>query len=213
MSYANRHDAGKQLAKALRRIKHEDPVILALPRGGVVLGAEVAKEFKSPLGLVLAKKISHPFYPEYAIGAIAEGEKAIYNETEVTSIDESWLAQAESSARELIKRRYDMYYDNGFTPPQVNGKTIIIVDDGIATGLTMEASVRAMRAQRAKRIIVAVPIAANDSASKLEELADEVIILENPKHFQGSVGSHYQEFEQVDDKEVISLLREANHNV
>lgn len=213
MSYINREDAGKRLAQVLRHFKGKDTVVLALPRGGIVLGAEVAKELKAPLGLVLVRKIGHPSYSEYAIGAVAEGEKPVYNENEVATIDEEWLKEAEASARELIEHRHELYYGEDLTPPETEGKVVLLVDDGIATGLTMEAAVRAMQNKHAKRVIVAVPVAPRDSIDTLEAIADEVVVLDNPDSFLGAVGSHYMEFEQVDDEEVRTLLREVRDEI
>ncbi len=187
--------------------------MLALPRGGIVLAAEVARELDVPLGLIQVKKISHPFNPEYAIGAIAEGEQPIYNEDEITDIDSSWLKENENAAHSLIKKRRQLYYGNSIKPPEVSGKTVVIIDDGIATGLTMEAAVRAMQNKSAKHIVVAVPIASAESVSTLSTLVDEVIVLDAPENFLGAVGSHYHEFDQVNDMEVRSLLREVNDYV
>lgn len=213
MSYINRQDAGKRLAQALGHFKSKDTVVLALPRGGIVLGVEVAKELKAPLGLVLVRKIGHPSYAEYAIGAVAEGENPVYNEAEAEAIDEDWLKQAEISARELIEHRRELYYGEDFEPPKVKGKVAILVDDGIATGLTMEAAVKAMQSKKAKQIVVAVPVAPRESVDTLGSLADEIIVLDKPETFLGAVGAHYQEFEPVDDEEVRSLLREVRDEV
>lgn len=213
MSYANRHDAGKQLAQALRHFAGKDTVVLALPRGGIVLGAEVAKELRAPLGLVLVRKIGHPSYAEYAIGAVAENEKPVYNESEVEAVDEDWLKEAESRARALIEHRRELYYGDDFVPPELQHKVVILVDDGIATGLTMEAAVHAVRNKQAERVIVAVPVAPRDSVDTLDALADEVLVLDNPDGFLGAVGSHYEEFDQVDDEEVRALLREVRDEV
>jgi predicted phosphoribosyltransferase len=213
MIYFDRLDAGQQLAQKLARFEGSDVVILALPRGGVVLGVEVAKELEAPLGLVLVRKIGHPAYPEYAIGAVAEDEMPIYNEDELTGIDSGWLKQANAAASQLNKQRRAMYFGSDYIPPSITNKTVIIVDDGIATGLTMEAAVRAIQNKHANRIIIAVPVASLESIHRLEGLADEIIILEDPRTFRGSVGAHYQQFEPVDDKEVQSLLWEVNSNV
>ena len=213
MRYVNRQDAGQRLAKVLRRFAKDDVVVLALPRGGIVLGAEVARELEAPLGLVLVRKIGHPSYAEYAIGAVVEGEPPLYNENEIAAIDEKWLKQAEVAARKLIERRRKLYYGEDLVPAEVAGRVVILVDDGIATGLTMEAAVRATRNKHPKRIIVAAPVASAETLNELESLADEVVILDKPKSFMGAVGSHYTEFEQVDDKEVRELLWEVNDDL
>ena len=213
MSYIDRQDAGKRLAQVLRHFKGDDVVVLALPRGGIVLGAEVAKELRAPLGLVLVRKIGHPSYSEYAIGAVAEGEKPVYNENEIAGIDEEWLKEAEASAKKLIEHRRELYYGEDLVPPEVSGKTVILVDDGIATGLTMEAAVRAIQNKHPKRVLVAVPVAAQESVDTLESIADEVVVLDDPESFLGAVGAHYQQFDQVDDEEVKSLFRKVNYDV
>lgn len=211
--YIDRQDAGQHLAKALRRFEGDDVVVLALPRGGIVLAAEVARELEAPLGLVLVRKIGHPTAPEYAIGAVVEDEKPIYNEDEAAAVDPGWLKQAEKSARQLIERRRKLYYGEDQASPEASGKTVIIIDDGIATGLTMEAAVRAIRHKKPKQIVVAVPVASVESVAELEDLADEVIVLDKPARFRGAVGSHYMEFEQVNDEEVKTLLWEVNYDL
>ena len=128
-------------------------------------------------------------------------------------VDKAWLKGAEKSARELIEHRRRLYYGEDFTPPEVRGKLVVLVDDGIATGFTMEAAVRAMRKKHAKRIVVAVPVAPRDSVDRLETVADEVVVLDNPENFLGAVGSHYLEFAQVDDEEVRALLREVRDDL
>lgn len=210
MAYINRQDAGIQLAKALRTLKGKGAVVLALPRGGISVAAEVAKELGAPLGLVMVRKIGHPAFPEYAIGAVAEDQEPVYDERELAAIDGKWLKEAEDAARKLIEQRRQLYFGDNVTPPDVRGKTVVLVDDGIATGLTMEAAVRAMRAKKAKRIIVAVPVAPQDSINMLEAAADEVIVLDDPKDFLWAVGSHYIEFEPVEDEEVREILQEAH---
>lgn len=208
--YKDRKHAGQELAEALERFRGDSTVVLALPRGGIVPGAEVAKLLKAPLGVVMVRKIGHPANPEYAIGAVVEGEPAIFNEAEKAFLDDSWLKQAEKEARALMARRRKLYYNDGFTPPEIAGKTVILVDDGIATGLTMEAATRAARDQGAKRVIVASPVAPNDSAEILNDIADEVIVLDSPEEFRGAVASHYLEFGEVDDQEVRRLLQDTD---
>lgn len=211
MKFLNRLDAGRQLANKLRSYSGHDTVVVALPRGGVVLGAEIAKELEAPLGLVLVKKIGHPINPEFAIGAVAEDEQPIYNQVEANTIDEYWLRGAEARAHDFIAQRRELYYDSDFIPPPVQKKDIILVDDGMATGLTMEAAAKSLRARHAQKIIVAVPVASPESVDALEDIVDEVITLEEPYTFHGAVGNHYLEFEQVDDEEVRTLLREVEH--
>lgn len=209
--YRDRTDAGQKLAKALKPFAGKDTVVLALPRGGIVLGVEVADKLSVTLGLLLVRKIGHPAHEEYAIGALAEGEEPLYNEAETALIDEEWLKRAETAAWQLIERRRKLYYGDGVKPPSLKNQTVILVDDGIATGLTMEAAVRSVRAQKAKKIVVAVPVAAGNCVERLSKLADEVVVLEPPESFRGAVGAHYQMFEQVDDEEVKTLLRQSRH--
>lgn len=211
--YRDRVDAGKRLAQTVRHFKGKNTVVLALPRGGIILGAEVAKELKAPLGLVLVRKIGHPAYPEYAIGALAESEQPVYNQDELLGLDYAWLRDAVSTARQLIEQRRELYYGEDFSPPEVKDKVVILVDDGIATGLTMEAAARAMQSKHAKRVIVAVPVSPRDSIDELKITADEVVVLDNPEDFKGAVGSHYREFNQVDDEEVRTLLRKVRDDV
>lgn len=211
MTFDNREDAGHQLASALRRFRGRDVVVLALPRGGIITGAAVARTLGTPLDVLLVRKIGHPAYSEYAIGAVAENQPAIYNQDETATLDGQWLDQAEASARATIRHRRDYYYPPGFRRPRLSGKTAIIVDDGIATGLTMKAAVLAVRHQKPARIVVAVPVASRESVDMLEDLADEVIILDRPENFAGAVGAHYREFEQVDDEEVRRRLRELQN--
>ena len=209
--FQDRVDAGKQLADALSKYKGKDTVVLALPRGGIVLGAQIAKQINAPLGLVLVRKIGYPSWPEYAIGAVVEGEKPLYNKQEVAAIDKHWLKRAEEEANRLLQKRRELYYGE-VKPPQVKGKTVIVVDDGVATGFTMEASLQGLKNKGAKRLVAAVPVAPSESVEKLKKIADEVIVLDNPENFLGAVGSHYREFQQVDDKEVVDLLKTHTRN-
>ncbi len=206
--YANRQDAGRKLAQALQSYRGKDVVVLALPRGGVVLGAEVAEALKAPLDVVLVRKVSHPFSSEYAVGAVVRGEQPIYNQAEISDQNEPWLKQAITHEQQVNETRYRLYYGDSYQPIPLQDKTVIIVDDGIATGLTMEAAVRAARHHHPKAIVVAVPVAPADSLARLKSLADEVVVLDRPETFLGSVGAHYQEFAQVDDYTVRLLLQQ-----
>lgn len=214
MIFENRQDAGQQLARTLVRYRDNDDVtVLALPRGGVVVGAEVARELHTPLGLVLVRKIGHPAAPEYAIGAVAENEPPVYNKNEIAGISSEWLKSAEESAREVIERRRDLYYSDDFVPPAIKNRIVILVDDGMATGLTMDAAARYVTSRGAHRIVVAVPVASPESIDLLEEVADEVIVLDSPENFSGAVGAHYRQFEQVDDYDVEATLLESSTGI
>lgn len=210
MIFESREDAGRQLAGLLMDYKDRgDVVVLALPRGGVVLGAEVARVLNAPLGLVLVRKIGHPSAPEYAIGALAETEAPVYNEAEAAGIDPRWLELAERSARETIENRRNLYYGEDFIPPEVKSKTVVVVDDGMATGLTMEASVRSLAGRGAREVAVAVPVASFESIERLEQVADRVIVVDKPENFLDAIGNHYRHFQQVDDMDVKTLLWES----
>ncbi|MGZ6005415.1 MAG: phosphoribosyltransferase, partial [Candidatus Saccharimonadales bacterium] len=146
------------------------------------------------------------------IGAVAEEYQPIYSDDiEIEDIDQNWLNDAVKSARSLIDKRRQNYYGKDFQPPGVMGKIVIIVDDGIATGLTMQASIDAVRRQKPQQIILAVPVASYQSLDNLEKLVDKVIVLDNPLNFLGAVGAHYVSFEQVSDDQVRKLLRESYH--
>lgn len=212
MGYHNRQRAGKQLARELGQYNFKNVVVLALPRGGVVVGSEVAKALNAPLGAVLVRKIGYPLNEEYAIGAIAEDELPVYSEDDVSLIENIWLKQAVISAQKIIDKRRRLYYSEGFKPPKISGKTIILVDDGIATGLTMLAAVKAVKTKHPNKIVIAVPVSSQEGIDLVKNEVDEVIVLDDPKNFLGAVGTNYQEFNQVSDEEVKKLLREASYD-
>ena len=206
----NRREAGLRLYEALKYLGSSDTVVMALPRGGVVVGAEIAKRLGSPLGVVLVRKIGYPYNPEYAIGAIAEGEKPVFNYGDIYVLDGHWLADVEAQAREIINERRKYYYDH-LKRPEVKDKTVILVDDGMATGLTMKAAISAVLSLRPKKIIVAVPVASTDSIKLIEDLVDSILLVEDPNYFMGAVGMHYMNFKEVTDQYVRNLLRNVNH--
>lgn len=208
--FEDRLDAGEKLASCLLRFKDENTVVLALPRGGIVPAAVVAKRLHAQLGVILVRKLSHRASPEYAIGALAEDHEPIYNEQELSHLqDDERRREAEAAARELINRRRELYYDD-MEPPEVTQRNVIIIDDGIATGFTMEAAIRAIRKQQPKSIVVAVPVAPPHTIKALQVLVDEVVVLEDPGGFLGAVGAHYKHFPQVDDEQVKALLKEVS---
>lgn len=206
--FKDRTEAGRKLAGALKPYANQHPVILALPRGGIVLGATIAKLLQAPLDLVLVKKIGHPFDPEYAIGAVAEEGEPIFEPTEAAALDKTWLERAVQEAREIIAARRSLYL-GGNEPLALKDKIVILVDDGVATGLSMQAAIQAVRQQKPKRIVIAVPVAPTDTLAKLHLLVDEIVVLLPPEDFLGAVGSHYTYFPQVSDQEVISLLSQS----
>lgn len=205
--FRDRAEAGRQLAKKLSQYRGQDAVVLALPRGGVVVGFEVARSLGLPLDIIAVRKIGHPFHPEYAIGAVDEKGMKILNEAETAAVNQKWLAEETERQREETKRRGTTYRE-GRKPVAVAGEVAIIVDDGIATGLTMRLAVRSVRAQKPAKIVVAVPVAPPDSLRTLkDEGADEILVYEPPEEFMGAVGSHYMRFDQTTDEEVIRLLQ------
>lgn len=214
MKFIDRYDAGERLANRLLQMKIERPVVLGLPRGGVIVASEVADALNAPLGVVLVKKIGHPDNIEYAIGALAEGHDAIWNEDEVALLGETWLEHSIQNAKKAITSRRNLYHSRGYTDPEVTGKTAILIDDGIATGLTFNAAVKSIYALRPRKIIVATPVAAPDSMSDLDEFVDEFVILENPNTFSGSVSAHYEWFPEIDEDEVCLILeRHAGYGI
>jgi putative phosphoribosyl transferase len=212
--FANRSEAGRVLAQRLLGFKSERPVVLALPRGGVPLGFEVARMLEAPLDLVLVRKIGAPFQSELAIGAVVNGTRAemILNEEMVREfqIPESYLA--EESARQLaeIERRRKLYLGGRARAP-VEDCTAIVVDDGIATGATMQAALRATRRANPKRLVLAVPVAPPDTIEQLRPQADEVVCLATPRLFH-AIGTFYEDFRQVTDEQVVELLRRAERS-
>lgn len=213
MLFTDRADAGDRLAQVLRSFKSKDTLILALPRGGVVLGAAVAQTLRAPLGMVLVRKIGHPYSPEYAIGAVVHDYEPVLNTEEALSVSETWLQDAIEQAQLTNASRAKQYDASAVTLSDVSGKTIVVVDDGIATGLTMQAVIRAIKSRQPKRLIVAVPVASMESIGHIEPLVDDLIVLENPEEFRGAIGLHYKVFEQVDDDEVRRLLSVTNKRV
>ena len=205
--FTDRAEAGKLLAKKLSTYAGKDAVVLALPRGGVVTGREVARALSLPLDIVAVRKVGHPESPEYAVGAVDEHGTTIMNEAEVHTIDTQRLAEETRRQQQEALRRSTLYR-GGRAPVSVEGKIVIIVDDGIATGLTMRLAVRCVKTRHPSRIVVAVPVAPQDAIRALKaEGADEVVALEPPEEFMGAIGAHYGQFEQVEDTEVIRLLR------
>lgn len=209
MLFKDRSEAGKKLAELLLDYTSEDVVIYSLPRGGVVIGAEIAKVINAPLDIIISKKIGHPSNPDYAVCAIAEDGAPICNQSELERLGPHWLDEEKRKARQEIQRRREEYLGNA-EQRKIKGKTAIIVDDGIATGLTMIASIEEMKLREPKEIVVAIPIVPYFTSLKLEGMVDKVVYIEASRDFLGAVGAYYEDFAQVDDVEVKRLLKEAN---
>ena len=209
MSFKNRSEAGRKLAKALAAYKDQHPVILALPRGGVPVAAEVATALHAPLDLILVRKIGVPIQPELAMGAVVDGGAPLIVRNEDV-IQDAGIGEAEFNAicdSELaeIERRCQRYL-GGRERINIDGKTAIVIDDGIATGATTRAALRATRMRNPKKLVLAVPVAPTDSLAALRSDADEVICLEDHEFF-GAIGFYYRNFNQISDDEVIEMLK------
>ncbi len=203
--FTDRADAGRQLAAAVKPYRSGSGVVYALPRGGVVLGAEVARALGLPLDLLLPRKIGHPDNPEYAIAAMTESGEMIVNEQVTANLDQRWFRDAVAAEQREAQRRRCLYLGNR-TPIPVAGKTAIIIDDGIATGLTMEVAIRDARRLSPARLVVAVPVAPADTVKRLSALIDNFVVLDGSEDFLSAVGSYYDKFPQVSDEEVVQLL-------
>ncbi|MHB1005155.1 MAG: phosphoribosyltransferase [Chloroflexota bacterium] len=206
MLFKDRLDAGRQLAQALARYRGVDAWVLALPRGGVVVGYEVAVALALPLDVIITRKIGAPGNPEYAIGAVCETGEVELNRGEIAyfGISRAFLAEQVAEERREIARRSRLY--RGDTePPDVRDRRVIVVDDGIATGYTILATVRALRSQSPAELVVAVPVAPPVTVAQMESEADRVVCLATPESFM-AVGAWYEDFAQVPDDEVRRLL-------
>ena len=209
--FSDRTEAGRRLAERLGHLKDQQPVVLALPRGGVPVAYEVARALEAPLDLVLVRKIGAPFQPELAIGAVVDGERPelVLNRDVVDEyrISESYVESERQRQLEEIERRRQLYFAGRARAP-IRDRTAILIDDGIATGATMEAALLATRRAGPKRLVLAVPVAPPDTLERLRSEVDEVVCLMVPA-FLGAIGSFYRDFRQLDDAEVIELLQRA----
>lgn len=208
MTFKDRGDAGRRLAAALGSYKKEHPLILALPRGGVVVAAQVAAALHAPIDLILVRKIGVPLQPELAMGAIVDGDAPLIvrnedviriagiTEAEFKSVCESELAEIERRRRRYLGSRERL---------DIGGRVAIVIDDGIATGATTRAALLAARARGPRKLILAVPVAPKDTLTRMRELVDDVVCLE-PQDELGAIGCFYSDFRQTSDREVIEIL-------
>ncbi|MDQ7246946.1 phosphoribosyltransferase [Dongia sedimenti] len=210
MLFRDRAAAGQQLAERLASRRLTDPVVLALPRGGVPVGYQVAVQLDAPLDIILVRKIGVPWQRELAVGAVADGDhpEVVTNrsiQAELGLSDEYVKEESEQQLREIERRRH--LYLGDRAPLPVRGRTAILVDDGIATGATVRAALQATRRRQPHTIILAVPVAPAETIDALRHEADEILCLHMPADF-GGVGQFYADFEQVDDTTVAALLRQ-----
>lgn len=207
--FNDRIDAGRRLARDLVHLRDEDVVVLALPRGGVPVGAEVAQSLDAPLDVIVVRKLGVPFQPELAMGAIGEGGTLVLDEhlVEMADVSPDDLDAVVRREQDELARRVARYR-SGRDPEEIAGRTVLIVDDGIATGSTAQAACRVVRAMGAARVVLAAPVAPADWAARLAPFADELVCAESHEQF-GAVGRWYHDFTQVSDDDVVELLAAA----
>jgi len=201
----DRVNAAQKLADELKKIPWQNPIVVALPRGGVPMGEKIAKALDADLEIIVPRKIGHPTNEEYAIGALAEGGAVIWNESEHALLDKAWEKQAVETERRESQRRREVY---GLGKPRKSftERDVILIDDGIATGLTMKAAISTIKEESPRRITVAIPVGPAETVKEMEALVDKVICLEEPTFFM-AIGNHYETFPQTTDHEVVEIMK------
>ncbi|MGD2170190.1 MAG: phosphoribosyltransferase family protein [Chlamydiota bacterium] len=205
--FTNRKQAGHLLAKALDSYREQDLIVLGLPRGGVLVASEIASFLKAPLDLAFARKIGHPLQEEYAIAAVSENGYLVGNNRELETTDKKWLEEEKEKAIAEIKRRRSTYLPQR-PKPVLTDKIVIMVDDGIATGLTLQAAIQDIKSQQPKKVIIAVPVSPKSTAKLVANQVDEFMCLQtDPDHlFLGGISAYYEDFHQVSDQEILDIL-------
>jgi len=209
MPFRNRADAGRKLAKVLASYKKRQPVVLALPRGGVPIAAEVCAALSAPVDLILVRKIGVPFQPELAMGAVVDGSAfvVVRNEDVIqhANIDEATFNAGRDTELSEIEQRRQRYLGTR-DRVEIAGRTTIVIDDSVATGATMRVALRAVRARKPQRLVLAVPVAPASTVAELRSEADDVICLEDHDFFV-AISDYYADFRQVSDQDVIDILK------
>lgn len=204
--FKNRRDAAMQLVEKLKQYKGSNGIVLAIPRGGVPIGYIISKELELPLEITLSKKIGHPSNPEFAVGSVSL--QGVVIDEHVAGVSKKYIDEESKKLLQNLQDKFKLFMGNN-KPSDLKNKIVIIVDDGIATGNTIKASVLAIRKSNPKKIVIAVPVSPKETAMKLGDLVDELICIQTPSEFYG-VGQFYDDFSQVDDEEVIKLLKQYN---
>ena len=211
MRFASRQDAGRRLGQHLKEQGADVDLVLGLPRGGVVVAAEVARLLQRPLDVLVVRKIGHPMHREFAVGALAEPDVVIFDEASLSEIPAVRSQLDKVVAEEIVRLREYCQRFHCFHVPVLRDKIVLLVDDGLATGATAEAAVLSAKQQSARRIVVAVPVASTSAVERLRRVADDVLTLVVDPDF-AAVGQYYDEFSQTSDEEVIALLRNVGRN-
>lgn len=206
--FADRHDAGRRLATLVAGLHLQEPLVVGIPRGGVPVAAEVARVIRAPLDIVVVRKIGAPQNPEYALGALAEGDVSVidHKTVQLLGLGAIELEEVVGRARQELSER-TRRYRAGHPPAPLAGRTVVLVDDGLATGRSAQAAVRSLRRRGAARVILAVPVAAPESVQTLGDMVDEVVCVEMPESLW-AIGFWYEDFRPTSDEEVATLLAE-----
>ncbi|MBA2280020.1 MAG: phosphoribosyltransferase [Acidimicrobiia bacterium] len=209
MPFRDRAEAGRRLADELAARRFERPIVLALPRGGVPIGFEVARRIDAPLEAFVARKVGAPDQPEFGIGAVGEGGTVVADRATVAALGltDADFDRLVALARDEVRRRVQRYRDDR-PLPELAGRDVVLIDDGLATGVTAEAALSDLRRRSPRSLVLAVPVCAGDTAARLGSMADEVVCVEVPLSF-GGVGRWYDRFDQTTDEEVLDLLARA----
>jgi putative phosphoribosyl transferase len=208
MTYKDRKDAGIQLAEKLSQYRDKaDVIVLGLPRGGVTVAYEIAKALHCPLDILIVRKVGFPGNPELAAGAVSETGTVVLNEDIVSryGVSRKYLDLETARQKEEIDRRITLYRGGKGVPP-LAGKTVILVDDGVATGATIKAAISTLKQEHLARLVVALPVASQDAAREIAPMVDVCVCLQTPAEFM-AVGQYYSDFSQVEDEDVVVMLR------